>query len=422
MDDDLEERRQRGLYRVRRRVQSGPGARVLLHGRELINFSSNDYLGLAGDPRLARAAARAARRYGCGAGSSALVSGHLPPLRTLERALARWESAEAALVFSSGYAANLAIVSSLVDKADAVFSDARNHASLIDGCRLSRAAIHVYRHNDLDHLADLLRLEGPHARRRLIVSDTVFSMDGDLAPLAGLLELAERFDCLLLIDEAHATGVLGEHGRGVTDLLTPGLWSWDRVIKVGTLSKALGSQGGFVCGSRQLIAFLVNHARPYIFSTALAPPLAAAARRAVTVVQSEPELRRHVLALAKRLREDLRELGGPVGDSACQIVPLIVGEARAALTLSRRLEEQGLLVPAIRPPSVPEGTARLRISVTAGHTETDITQLVAAYEIACLYESELPSRIGPPVATLSPCNLCNRYPSRSRRIFSLPSQ
>ncbi|HWG43529.1 MAG TPA: 8-amino-7-oxononanoate synthase [Gemmataceae bacterium] len=387
MDDDLEERRRRGLYRVRRRLQSGPGARVLVRGRELINFASNDYLALAGDPRLARAAARAARRYGCGAGASALVSGHLPPLRKLERTLAEWENAEAALVFSSGYAANLAVISSLAGREDAVFSDARNHASLIDGCRLSRAAVHVYRHNDLPHLADLLRSEGVRARRRLIVSDTVFSMDGDLAPLTGLLELAERFNCILLIDEAHATGVLGEHGRGVTDLLTPGSWSWDRVLKVGTLSKALGSQGGFVCGSRQSIAFLVNHARPYIFSTALASPVAAAARQALAVIQSEPERRRHVLTLAALLRQELRELGGAVGDSHCQIVPLIVGEARAAVALSRRLEEHGLLVPAIRPPSVAEGTARLRLSVTAGHTEEDITQLVTALR------SNIPLRI-----------------------------
>src|SRR5215469_13948662 len=272
MDDDLEERRRRGLYRVRRCLQSGQGARVRLRGRELLNFSSNDYLALAADARLARAAARAAHRYGCGAGASALVSGHLPPLRSLERTLADWEETEAALVFSSGYAANLAAVSALVGKQDAVFSDAFNHASLIDGCRLSRAAIHVYRHNDLDHLADLLRTEGRRARRRLIVSDTVFSMDGDLALLAELLELTERFDCLLLIDEAHATGVLGEHGRGVTDLLKRGSWSPDRLIKVGTLSKALGTQGGFVCGSRRSIDWLVNYARPYIFSTALTPP------------------------------------------------------------------------------------------------------------------------------------------------------
>jgi len=378
MDDDLEERRRRGLYRVRRRLQSGQGARVRLGDRELINFSSNDYLALASDPRLARAAAHAAQHYGCGAGASALVSGHSPPLRGLERSLAHWEETESALVFSSGYAANLAVVSTLAGRSDAVFSDACNHASLIDGCRLSRASIHIYRHNDSNHLADLLGSEGRRARRRLIVSDTVFSMDGDRAPLADLLELAERFDCLLLIDEAHATGVLGELGRGVTDLLPVGSWSWDRLIKVGTLSKALGTQGGFVCGSRRPIDFLVNRARPYIFSTALAPPLAAAARRAVAIVREEPERRRHVAALAEQLRQGLRELGGAMAESCCQIVPLIVGEARAAVALSRRLEEQGLLVPAIRPPSVPQGSARLRISVTAGHSEADIGQLVTA--------------------------------------------
>jgi 8-amino-7-oxononanoate synthase len=378
IDGELEEHRRRGLYRVRRRLQSGQGTRVWLRGRELINFSSNDYLALTADPRLACAAAAAAQRYGCGAGASPLVSGNTPPLRALERTLADWEGTEAALVFSSGYAANLALVSSLAGRADAVFSDALNHASLIDGYRLSRAVVHVYRHNDLDHLADLLRTQGRRARRRLIVSDTVFSMDGDLAPLAELLELAERYDCLLLIDEAHATGVLGEQGRGVTDLLPAGSWPLERVLKVGTLSKALGAQGGFVCGSRRLIAWLVNQARPYIFSTALAPPVAAAARRAVAVVRQEPERRRLVLALAERLRCELRELGGIVGDSCCHIVPLIVGAAREALALSRRLEEHGLLVPAIRPPSVPDGTARLRLSVTAGHTEGDVMQVVEA--------------------------------------------
>jgi 8-amino-7-oxononanoate synthase len=376
MEDDLNDRRRRDLYRVRRRLQSAQGPRVRWQGRDFINFSSNDYLNLAADPRLARSAARAARRYGCGAGASALVSGRLPPLRALERILARWEGTEAALVFSSGYAANLAVVGTLAQAADAIFSDALNHASLIDGCRLSRAGVYVYRHADLNHLADLLKRET--ARRRFIVSDSVFSMDGDLAPLAGLLELAERFDCVVLLDEAHATGVLGEHGRGLTDLLASGLFPSERIVKVGTLSKALGSQGGFVCGSRRLIAWLVNHARPYIFSTALAPPAAAAARCGVALVPAEPERRRHVLGLAEHLRNALRHLGKPIGASCCQIVPLIVGDARAAASLAHRLEEQGLLAPAIRPPSVPEGTARLRISLSAGHSMEDVDRLIVA--------------------------------------------
>jgi 8-amino-7-oxononanoate synthase len=379
IDDNLAHLRRGGLFRTRRPLQSAQGARIWLRGRELVNFASNDYLNLASDPRLAQAAARAARRYGCGAGASPLVSGHLPPLRRLERALARFEGTESALVFSSGFAANLAVITSLIDSDDAVFSDALNHASLIDGCRLSRACIYIYQHTDTTHLENLLQLHARQARRRLIVSDTVFSMDGDLAPVAELLDLARRYDCLLLLDEAHATGVLGERGRGVTELLLPSSPpDSDCIIKIGTLSKAFGSQGGFVCGSRRLITWLVNRARPYIFSTALAPISAAAAHRALRIAIDEPERRRHVLALAERLRQRLGALGFPEPRSRCQIVPLLVGHARAAVQLSRDLEKQGLLVPAIRPPSVPHGTARLRISLTAGHTEADVLRLADA--------------------------------------------
>ena len=377
MDDDLDRRRAAGLYRHRRRLQSGQGATVHHRHANLVNFASNDYLAYAHDPRLARAAARAAHHYGCGAGASPLVTGLLPPLQRFERDLARWEGAEAALVFPSGFQCNVAVVSTLAGAGDALFSDAANHASLIDGCRLSRAAVHVYRHNDLSHLEELLRATG-EARRRFIVSDSVFSMDGDFADLAGLLRLAREHDAMLLLDEAHATGVLGEQGRGLTDSLPPGDAKDERLVKLGTLSKALGSQGGFVAGSAELIDWLVNHARPYIFSTALAPPAAAAAARAIALVSLEPERRRHVLALAETLRQRLRALGLSVGPSACQIVPVLVGEAQAAVDLSRRLEGHGLLVPAIRPPSVPDGTSRLRISLSAGHTEADIERLVEA--------------------------------------------
>jgi 8-amino-7-oxononanoate synthase len=378
MNEELNERRRQGLYRARRRLESGQGVRVKVGGRALLNFSSNDYLNLATDTRLARAASRAARRYGCGAGASPLVSGYLPPVRALERALARWEGADAALVFPSGYAANLAVVTTLAGRDDAVFSDALNHASLIDGCRLSRARIHVYRHGDINHLEDLLRIKSRGARRRLVVTDTLFSMDGDLAPLADLMDLARRYQALLIIDEAHATGVLGESGRGVTELLPGGGQGQDFLVKVGTLSKALGAQGGFVCGSRPLIDYLVNHARPYIFSTALAPPVAAAARKAIGIVRDEPQRRRHLLALAARLREGLRSLDWPESSSRSQIVPLRTGDPAATLALAARLEEQGFLVPAIRPPSVPDGTSRLRISLTAGHTEEDVERLLAA--------------------------------------------
>jgi 8-amino-7-oxononanoate synthase len=378
LDDDLAERHDRDLYRVRRRLQSAQGVRVRVRGRELLNFASNDYLGLAADPRLGRAAARAARRWGVGAGASPLVSGWLPPLRALEKALARWEGTEAALAFASGFTANLGVIAALAGRADTIFSDELNHASLIDGCRLARAPIHVFRHRDANHLHDLLTRAGRSARRRLIVTDTIFSMDGDLAPLSDLADLARRHDALLLLDEAHATGVLGEHGRGATELFPDLDRLGDQLIKVGTLSKALGAQGGFVCGSRRLIDWLVNFARPYVFSTALAPPIAAAARRAVAIVEQEPERRRHLLRLAELLRDRLRTIGYAATGSCCQIVPVIVGGAREAVALSHRLQEQGLLVPAIRPPSVPQGTARLRISLTTGHTPETIERLVAA--------------------------------------------
>ncbi|MBL8798956.1 MAG: aminotransferase class I/II-fold pyridoxal phosphate-dependent enzyme, partial [Planctomycetia bacterium] len=254
LDEPLSALQADGLYRERRRIESGQGATLHYRGRSFINFASNDYLNLATDRRLAAAAARAARRYGTGAGASALVSGHLPPLRALERRLAAWAGTEAALVFSSGFAANLSVITALADRDTVVFSDELNHASLIDGCRLARTRVVVYRHADAAHLAELLQREGPE-QRKLIVSDTVFSMDGDFAPLPALVELAERYRCPLILDDAHATGVLGENGRGLSGDLQS-----ECIIKVGTLSKALGAQGGFICGSRKLIDWLVNRA------------------------------------------------------------------------------------------------------------------------------------------------------------------
>jgi 8-amino-7-oxononanoate synthase len=390
IDDDLDERRRLGLYRVRRHVEVIRGPRLRLGGREYVHFASNDYLNLAGDPRLAGAAARAARRYGCGAGASPLVTGYLPPHRSLERALARWEGTEAALVLSSGFAANLAVLGALAGPEDAIFSDELNHASLIDGCRLARARVHVYPHADANRLHELLGREGQKARRRLIVTDSVFSMDGDLAPLADLVDLARRHEGMLVVDEAHATGVLGANGRGATELLLPAGGAADaELVKVGTLSKALGAQGGFVCGPRRLMARLVNHARQYIFSTALAPPTAAAARCAVELVRVEPERRRQLVALAELLREELRARGLSPGGSRTQIVPLILGPTGAALELGKRLRHEGLFVPVIRPPSVPPNTSRLRISLSAGHAEEDVRRLAET--------------LGKLVKNLSPC-------------------
>ncbi len=371
MSADLADLEGRGLLRQRRRVQSAVGVRLQINGREFLSFASNDYLNLAADRRLAAAATRAARRYGTGAGASPLVCGHLPPHRALERNLARWEGTAASVVFTSGLTANLAVLSAVAGREDVIFSDELNHASLIDGCRLSRANVHIYRHADANRVDELVG--EATGRRRFIVTDSVFSMDGDVAPLADLIDIARRRDCVLIVDEAHATGVLGEDGSGLLNAKETA----DVAIKVGTLSKGLGAQGGFVCGDNVLRDYLVNRARPYIFSTALAPPATAAARRALKIVQDEPARRRHVLKLADQLRARLREHGFATAGSCCQIVPIIIGSARAAVTMSRQLEEQGLLAPAIRPPSVPAETSRLRISLTAGHTSEDVERLVA---------------------------------------------
>jgi 8-amino-7-oxononanoate synthase len=360
----------------RRRVTcTGPQAVTLsVKGRRLVNFASNDYLALAADPRLSQAAVEAARQSGWGAGASPLISGHLHWHERLEAGLAEFEGTEAALVFSSGFAANMGTICALVGRGDAVFGDELNHASLIDGCRLSRAEVLVYPHGDVARLDEMLR-SATGFRRRLIVTDTLFSMDGDLAPLAQLAGLAERHQSMLLIDEAHATGVFGGSGRGVAEhagVDSPG------IVRVGTLSKALGCSGGFVAGSRALIEWLVNRARSYMFSTSCPPANAAAALAALEIVQSEPQRRNELLSGAERLRMALREQGWNIGASASHIIPLIVGDSRQALELSARLRERGYWVPAIRPPSVPAGKALLRVSLSWGHTPEMIDGLLAA--------------------------------------------
>jgi 8-amino-7-oxononanoate synthase len=373
LDRELADLDRQGL---RRRLQTREGpqaARVVLDGRELVNFGSNDYLGLAADPRLAAAAAEAGQREGWGSGASPLVTGHAAAHRQLEQRLAEFEGTEAALLFTSGFAANAGTIAAVVGPGDAVYSDRKNHASLWDGCRLSRADVRVYPHGDWRQLEALLA-DSQKYRRRLIVTDSLFSMDGDLAPLVELADLAERYGAMLMVDEAHATGVFGQRGRGVAEQLGVE----DRVpIRVGTLSKALGSVGGFVAGSRTLIEWLVNRARPYIFSTALPPAIAAAAIAALDVVRDEPQRRTALLARAQELRNTLRGAGWNVGTSASQIIPLIVGEPARAATLSHALRERGLFVPAIRPPTVPEGEACLRISLTAGHTDEMLASLAA---------------------------------------------
>ena len=363
---------QEGLRRERR-VRSGlPSVAV--------DFGSNDYLGLASDPRLVEAAAEAGRAGGWGAGASPVVSGRSSLHAELERRLAAFEGAEAAIVFPSGFAANAGVVPALVDEGDIVYADAKNHASLIDGCRLARAERRVYPHNDARALETMLQADAGRFRRRLIVTDGLFSMDGDFALLPELGELAERYDAMLLVDEAHATGVWGPHGRGAVERASvqAPLLPEQIAVHAGTLSKALGSAGGFVTGSGELIEWLYNRARPYVFSTASPPAVAAAAIVSLEIVQAEPQRRETVHRNAQTLRDLLHTADWDTGDSVSQIVPIRVGRPETALALAARLAEGGFYVPAIRPPSVPAGESLLRVSVSSRHSESELRGLVQA--------------------------------------------
>ncbi|MBM3666675.1 MAG: 8-amino-7-oxononanoate synthase [Actinobacteria bacterium] len=363
----LEELRESGLHRRLRLVESPQGPEVQLDGRAVLLLCSNDYLGLADHSHVRRAAADAAMSWGTGAGASRLVSGSMTIHAELERALAEFEGKPAALLFGSGYLANSGVVSALAGRGEVVFSDELNHASIIDGCRLSRAETFVYRHADTEHLEWGLRRAGERAA--LIVTDGVFSMDGNVAPLAEIAELSGRHGCRLMVDEAHATGALGPGGRG--SVAEAGLEQHVDVV-MGTLGKALGSYGAYVCGSERLKEYLVNTCRPLIFSTAPPPPAVAAARRALEFLVARPNRVERLAANAEALREALRAEGLRVGDSRTQIVPVIVGEAAEATALSEAALERGVFAQAIRPPTVPPGTSRLRLTAMATHRVKDL--------------------------------------------------
>ena len=374
IDDELAELAERGLRRILGSHEGPQQARLHLAGRDLVNFGSNDDLGLAADSRLSVAAASAAEAEGWGAGASPLITGRANTHRQLEERLAQFEGTEAALVFSSGYAANVGTIAALAARGDAIYSDDKYHASMIDGARLSRADVHVFPHRDVRALETMLHT-GSDYRRRLIITESVFSMDGDLAPLAELADLAERFDCMLLVDEAHATGVFGRQGRGLAEELGVE----DRIaVRIGTLSKALGSAGGFVCGSAALVEWLVNRARSYVFSTALPPAVCAASMAAIEIVGQEPGRRIELQHRAADLRATLRLQGWNLARSESQIIPLVIGEVAAAMSLSASLLEQGILAPAIRPPSVPTGQSLVRISLSHAHTSEMVERLLAA--------------------------------------------
>jgi len=363
----LEDLRAAGLYRRLRLIESPQGPRVTLDGTEVLVLCSNNYLGLADHPRVRQAAAAAAERFGAGAGASRLISGNMSVHERLEQRLAGFAGYEAALLFGSGYLANLGTVAALAGRGQVVFSDELNHASLIDGCRISRAERFVYRHRDLEHLAWGLRKA--NGRAALIVTDAVFSMDGDVAPIAELLDLARRHGCRLLVDEAHAIGALGPDGRGA--VAEAGL-SGEVDVVVGTLGKALGSYGAFICASSEMVELLTNVARPFIFSTALPPPAVGAAVAALAILENQPGMVERLRSNGATLREALVECGVEAGPSRTQIVPVVVGDAGAAMALCERALEGRVFAQAIRPPTVPEGTSRLRLSVMANHRPNDL--------------------------------------------------
>jgi 8-amino-7-oxononanoate synthase len=362
------DRDEQGLLRTLRPFSRAPGARVVApDGHALLDLSSNDYLGLASHPALAEAAARAARACGVGARASRLVVGDDPAYHELEERVAEHKGTEAALVLGSGYAANVGIIPALAGRGDAIFSDDLNHASLIDGCRLSRAEVRRYRHRDPEHLER--ELAASPARRKLIVTDTVFSMDGDVAPLAEIVELKERYGAALLVDEAHGAGVFGPHGEGVAHELGVE----DGVdLHLGTFSKAFGVYGAYVAGGETWIRHLQQSCRSLVYSTGLPPPVIAAVTASLELVREADDARAALRRKAMRFREGLAALGLDTCGSSTQIVPLVAGAPVQALAWSRALEREGILAIAVRPPTVPPGTSRLRFSLSAAHADEDL--------------------------------------------------
>ena len=415
---ELDSIREQGLYKTERIITTPQSSSIkTADGREVLNFCANNYLGLADHPRVREAAADAAMRWGVGAGASRLVSGTMTIHRRLEERLATFEQSEACLLFGSGYLANLGVIGALAGRGGTVFSDELNHASIVDGCRLSRAEVVVYRHLDTEHLAWCLRRHGGQPARgargageggqlseggQLIVTDTVFSMDGDVAPLGEIAELAKAHGARLMVDEAHATGALGPDGRGA--VAEVGLEDEVDVI-VGTLGKALGSYGAYVCGEEEMIRYLLNTARSLIFSTAPGPPAVAGALAALELLQERPHRVERLRANARVLRRALAAEGFPVADDEMHIVPLIVGEERAAMRLCELAIERGVFAQAIRPPTVPAGTSRLRLATMASHTASDLRMAAGVLgeaarelELDALFDGERETAVARPVS------------------------
>ncbi|BFU94035.1 MAG: 8-amino-7-oxononanoate synthase [Nitrospira sp.] len=359
-------------------VATGVAPVVKIDGREILLLASNDYLGLAGHPDIIHAATEATRRYGVGSGASRLVSGTLTPHKDMERALARFKRTASALAFGSGYLANLGAIPTLIGRGGLILADRLCHASLIDACRLSGADFRIYRHNDLSHLKTLLS-HRKAARRTMVVTDGVFSMDGDLAPLSELFDLTRQYDVELYVDDAHGTGVMGETGRGTLEHFH----LEDAIpFHMGTLSKAVGCMGGYIAGTETLITYLLNTSRSFMYTTAPPPGAAAAAIAALDIMQREPQRRQRLWANREKLCNGLRQLGFTIGATASPIIPIVIGRADRALAFAEHLFSNGVFAPAIRPPTVPESTSRIRVTITSEHTSAQIDRAVTAFRLA----------------------------------------
>lgn len=365
--EDLDEIKNKGLYREIGYLEAAQGSKTVIDGRQMVMMASNSYLGLCDDIRLKKAACQAIDNFGVGAGGSRLTTGSYVLHRRLEEELARFKGTESCIVFSSGYAANIGTISGIADKDWTIFCDRLNHASIIDGIRLSGAKLIVYKHCDMNDLER--KIHKYHKGKGLIVTDGVFSMDGDVAPVIDIVKLARRYNLMTMVDDAHATGVLGENGKGTLEYFC----LKDEVdINMGTLSKAMASEGGFVAGKRILIDFIRHKAKSFIYSTALAPHNIAAALEALNIIENEPLIRKSLDEKSGWLRSKFIESGFKVPFGNTPIIPLIVGDSKTAVRFSKLLYDEGIFIPAIRPPTVPEGTGRLRISVMASHTYEEL--------------------------------------------------
>lgn len=366
--------KERGLYRTLNVMNSSPSSEMNINGETKLVFSSNNYLGLANDQRLIYAAETVLHEYGTGSSGSRLTTGNTLWHERLENKIANFKQTEGALLFSSGFLANVGVLSSLPTREDVILSDQYNHASIIDGCRLSIAKTMIYKHVDMRDLEIKLK-ETKSYQRRFIVTDGVFSMDGNIAPLDEIMTLAKEYNAFLIVDDAHATGVLGERGRGTSEY-----FNVKPDVIIGTLSKAVGAEGGYVAGSKLLIEFLINQARTFIFQTAMSPSSCAAAYMALEIIETEQQLRDSLMLKVEFIKSSLEELGYVVKGGQTPIIPIIIGDEAEAMRFSKRLLEKGIFAPAIRPPTVPTGESRIRLTVTSLHTMEELIKLIKAFD------------------------------------------